>query len=128
MKPILIILFILPFFTLAFTSTGDNEIDEAHFMGVWRINQYNIGGADNTNGYLQSHKDYSMYVKPGHVFSETWIENDGAKSVTGKWDVTDNGKNIVLVDERYGQRKYDLNYMYTLRFKNGTEEWILRKI
>lgn len=128
MKPILTVLFILPFFALAFTSDTEKEINESHFMGVWRINQYNIGGSNNTDGFLEAHKDYSIYVKPGHVFSETWIEKDGAKSISGEWNIADNGKNIVLVDEEFGQRKYDLNYMYTLQLKRGSEEWILRKI
>jgi len=128
MKPILIALFILPFVTLVFTYSGDSELKESHFMGVWKINQYNIGGSDNTDVYVESHKDYSIYVKPGHVFSETWIENNEARNVTGEWNITDNGKNIVLFDEKYGERKFDLNYMYTLKFKQGAEEWILRKI
>jgi hypothetical protein len=128
MKPILIILFILPIITLAFNEVGENEIKEAHFTGVWKINRYNVDGSDNTIKYIQSHKDYSIYVKPDHQFSETWIESDGAKSITGEWTIDDNGKNIVLIDDEYGQRKYDMNYMYTLRFNNGAEEFILRKI
>jgi len=117
-------------FTLVFTiqSCGEEEVTETHFTGVWKINRYNVSGMDVTDGYIKSHKDYSIYVKPGHTFSETWIEENEPRSIQGNWNILDGGKNIILTDTQYGERIYDLNYMYTLKYNTGNEEVILRKI
>jgi len=113
---------------ISIQSCGEENIQETHFTGVWKINRYNVSGTDLTSGYLKEHKDYSIFVKPGNVFSETWIEKNETRYISGKWDILDGGKNIVLKDPQHGERIYDLNYMFTLKHKAGNEEIILRKI
>ena len=128
MKTTLQILFLVYLGTFGFASCTKKEMMEAHFMGVWRINKYLVEGHDQTYNYVQAHQEYSLYIKPDHVYVESWIDNTGPKTFSGSWEISDHGKSIELDDDYVGHRKFDLNYMYTLRYKAGKQELILRKI
>ncbi len=115
---------------IGFTVSGCFEDDqyESRYVGGWRIERYYDSGNDLTGAWLQSHRDYNLFLKPDHLFSEGYMLNSGPYRIDGTWSLSHDRKLIILQDEVNGTREYEIRYMFTLYLKMGKEEWILRKL
>jgi hypothetical protein len=127
MKTIVKIIALQFLLTVGFTSCMPEHLSEMHYAGSWKLFQYYNDGENQTMSYLNSHQYYTLYLQAGNQFSETWIEHDGVHDIHGFWRLTEDRRHLLLDDYQHGERKYDITYLYTIRLKEGDEEWILRK-
>jgi hypothetical protein len=120
--------FLLFFTMIGLSGCFQDDQTEGPYTGVWKVSYFSDDHNNQTTTYLESHRNYSLYVKPDHGFVENWTEESNPQVVTGTWHITNGGKRLLLTDAQNGERVYEFQYMYTLCLKSGNKELVLRKV
>ena len=118
--------------TVALTVTSCQMAYEISLQGSWEVDEYYRNGAEDTQAFHLLFGDYVIKFHPDGDFTETYkAGNLLPLTITGKWEVINNGRQLELVDENT-TRTFDIMsvtsdelQLYRTLGDGGNEELVL---
>ena len=114
------------------TVTSCQMAYEISLQGSWEVDEYYRNGAEDTQAFHLLFGDYVIKFHPDGDFTETYkAGNLLPLTITGKWEVINNGRQLELVDENT-TRTFDIMsvtsdelQLYRTLGDGGNEELVL---
>ena len=86
--------------TVVITVTSCQMAYEISLQGSWEVDEYYRNGAEDTQSFHLLFGDYVIKFHPDGDFTETYKAGNLLPiTITGKWEVINNGGQLELVDE-----------------------------
>jgi len=118
--------------TVVITVTSCQMAYEISLQGSWEVDEYYRNGAEDTQSFHLLFGDYVIKFHPDGDFTETYKAGNLLPiTITGKWEVINNGRQLELVDENT-TRTFDIMsvtsdelQLYRTLGDGGNEELLL---
>ena len=118
--------------TVVITVTSCQMAYEISLQGSWEVDEYYRNGAEDTQSFHLLFGDYVIKFHPDGDFTETYKAGNLLPiTITGKWEVINNGGQLKLVDENT-TRTFDIMsvtsdelQLYRTLGDGGNEELLL---
>jgi len=99
--------------TVALTLTSCQMAYEISLQGSWEVDEYYRNGAEDTQSFHLLFGDYVIKFHSDGDFTETYkAGNILPLTITGTWEVLNNGGQLQLVDEN-STRTFDITMVTT---------------
>jgi hypothetical protein len=126
------LLLILIGITVVITVTSCQMAYEISLQGSWEVDEYYRNGEEDTQSFHLLFGDYVIKFHPDGDFTETYKAGNLLPiTITGKWEVINNGRQLELVDENT-TRTFDIMsvtidelQLYRTLGDGGNEELVL---